>query len=166
MASAAPISIIHQEQSLVLQGGAPARIEIAHESGTEIVIERSDVPGPAGEGAATETISRIASQALGGFRVVRVDANNQFALCDASAPECANACGLTIGAAAQGAIATAQSSGEITEAAWNWNEGPVYCGAAGTLTQLEPQSGTIVEIGRAAGPKSIRINPNYVADLA
>ena len=64
MPAAAPISIIHQEQSLVLQGGAPARIEIAHEGGTEIIIDRSDIPGPAGEVSRAEALA-IADAAVG-----------------------------------------------------------------------------------------------------
>lgn len=167
MPAAAPISIVRSEQSLVLQGGAPAAIEIAHEGGKEIIIDRSDIPGPPGLGASgASTIERIAAQPLGGFRVVRVDSENTFRLCDPAAPFCAEACGITTGAAAQGAPATAKYSGEIVEYTWNWAEGAVFCGAGGHLTQVEPDLGTIVQIGNAVGPQSIRINIIYLADLA
>lgn len=142
----------------------PPAVRVERKAGARITVIRHGLS--VGGAPSPAVITRIASQALGGFRVVRVDANNQFALCDPGALDCSNACGITVGAAAQGAVASARSDGEITEAAWNWDEGPIYCGANGTLTQVEPPSGTIVEIGTAIGPQSIRIAPHYLADLA
>jgi hypothetical protein len=37
----APITIVRAEQSLVLQSGQPARVEINHAGAVEIVIERT-----------------------------------------------------------------------------------------------------------------------------
>jgi hypothetical protein len=70
--------------------------------------------------------------------------------------------GVTTGAASSGAVATVQTSGEMTEVSWTWDiSKPVYLGSAGLLTQTVPAAGVIVEIGKptAATKLLIQIQP-------
>lgn len=159
-----PARIERRSVTLSVKRSDPPTVRVERKAGARMTIVRNGLGG--GAAIAAPLITRIASQAIGGFRVVRVGANNQFTLCDPATPFCADACGVTIGAAAQNAPASAQYSGEISDAAWNWNEGPVFCGAGGLLTQVEPVLGTIVQVGNPTGPQSLRINIIYLADLA
>lgn len=59
-----PIVITRPAISLVLQAGAPARIDVEAGEASEIVIERSNIPGPAGEVSRVEA-EEIAAAAVG-----------------------------------------------------------------------------------------------------
>lgn len=54
---------------------------------------------------------------------------------------------------------TARFHGLITMGGWSWSPGPVWLGAAGALTQTPPTSGTLIQMGSAASPTSVFINP-------
>lgn len=94
--------------------------------------------GPAGGSA----IDVVAGAALGGHRVVYLDANHkaQYAS-NQTASHALIALGLTLGAAALDETVSVQRSGEVTEPSWSWTlEQPVYLGANGLLTQTAPTS--------------------------
>ena len=112
-----------------------------------------------------DTFTGEAGVALGGLRAVAVHLDSKVYYADPAAFNEARICGMTTGAAAMGAPATIRVGGVITEASWNWLEGPVYSGANGVLTQVEPTGAAILQRGIALGPKALRIAPEHIVDL-
>ena len=92
--------------------------------------------GPAGGSALTVT----ASSALGGHRLVVLNASGLAVVADASIPEHAyKVLGLTLGAAAAGSSVDVLRSGELDEPSWHWTlDAPVFLGQNGLLTQDLP----------------------------
>ncbi|WP_051331767.1 hypothetical protein [Methylocaldum szegediense] len=102
-------------------------------------------PGPAGGSALQYT----AGEALGGHRMVVLNAQQKAIYADSSDPTHVDkVLGLTLGAAAQDALVTVQNSGEISEPSWNWalNQ-PVFLGTQGQLTQTPPATGFVLMVG-------------------
>lgn len=109
---------------------------------------------------AGQILQAVAGATLGGHRAIFIDAGRaQYA--DSAAPSAERVAGITLGAAAEDAVVNYQTAGAITEPSWNWNEGPVFLGANGMLTQTPPSSGAVVELGVALAPTTIivRIGP-------
>lgn len=105
-----------------------------------------------------------AVDAIGGHRVVTISG----AYADCGNPDSGNSiAGVSLQAVAAGQQAEAQYLGVIEELSWNFMPGkPVYLGHAGLLTQTPPDSGIIVEIGRAITATTLLINiqqPLYLA---
>jgi hypothetical protein len=102
----------------------------------------------------------IAGADLGGHRAIHIDAGAAL-YAEPSIPSADRVAGITIGAAASGAIVNFQTSGEMVEPSWNWTEGPIYLGPSGTLTQTPPAAGVSVELGIATAMNKIivRIGP-------
>ena len=94
--------------------------------------------GPAGPASAS-VVTKIATQALGGNRVVISDVGTNADYADnTNITHRDFILGITTGAASAGAVVNVQTSGEMTEPTWNWVRGPVWLGAAGGLTQVTP----------------------------
>lgn len=116
-----------------------------------------------GAGGAASTISRLAGEAIGGHRAVKVLADNKAWLASPADADVEAVVGLTDNAASTGDALTIRFAGELTHLGWSWTAGPVWLGAGGTLTQVVPTSGAIIRIGEAVGPTAININPRLVA---
>lgn len=54
-----PLIISRAEQTLVFVVDAPAQIEVNHARGAALIIERSDIPGPPGQGADLSVIEAM-----------------------------------------------------------------------------------------------------------
>jgi hypothetical protein len=52
--------------------------------------------------------------------------------------------GISTTAGNTGETITIKTSGQITDASWNWTKGAIYLGANGVLTQTAPTGGSIV----------------------
>ena len=86
------------------------------------------------------------------------------AVADTSARFCI---GVTTGGAASGASVTVQVSGVLTEPAWAWTMAqPVWLGASGALTQTQPTTGALFQVGVPLGATSLRIEPQLLALLS
>ena len=111
-------------------------------------------------GTTSPSFLLVAAEALPAFAVVRASGASMVDLASAANihNDFGNVIGVTIATAAQGAMVPIISSGPITDAAWDWAEGPVYLDVvAGGLTQTQPSAdGQFVqEIGVAVGATTI-----------
>lgn len=122
-------------------------------------------PGPQGPvgppGVADITVA--AGAAIGALKAVRIATSGQAELADKNSnPEVV---GLTITAAASGDDIDVRLGGPVVDLSWNWAEGPVWLGSAGTLTQTPPTTGHLVVVGRSAGPTRLIVDPEFIATL-
>lgn len=139
----------------ILAGGAP----VVALTRSEAVIEVT-TRGPRGDPGGG--VQRVASEAVGGHRVVRGLASGEVALASASdASHVATLLGVTTGAAAAGGTLSITLIGDIEEGSWNWSPGPVYLGESGVLTQTAPTTGHLVQVGVSDKPTrlSVRLQP-------
>ncbi|QEL64793.1 hypothetical protein OTERR_13170 [Oryzomicrobium terrae] len=99
-------------------------------------------PGPPGLAGLPggSSLTYPAGTALGGHRMVLLDATGSAVYADATDPSHAlKVLGMTVGAAVAGYPVDIQTGGEITEPTWSWDVSlPVFLGANGLLTQVVP----------------------------
>lgn len=114
-------------------------------------------PGTPGElGAAY--VEFPAAVALGGHRAVRLQAGEAIYADNTVLADANVVLGITRGAAAAGALAQIQFGGLMTEPSWAWTPDlPVFCAAAGALTQTPPITGFSLIVGIATRPTQILI---------
>lgn len=118
-------------------------------------------PGPDGGSA----LQRPAGETLSALRVVYELAGAVFALDYRDAEHIDLVVGVTLTAAAQGGAVNIQRSGTLDDAAWSWQPGPVWLGAAGALTQSPPTDGFDLLIGSAVSATRITLNIQDPIDL-
>lgn len=97
--------------------------------------------GPPGSGVSV-SIDSTAATALGGHRLVRINASNEAGYATNTALDhCWQVVGMTAGAAASGAPVVVNLAGEVEEPSWSWTPGlPIFLGVDGQPTQVYPQS--------------------------
>lgn len=102
-------------------------------------------PGPAG----ATVITYPASTAIGGHRIVVLNATEAVEYADHTTLTHANKiAGMSTGAAVEGADVTIQTHGEITEISWTWAlDTPVWLSTTGLMTQTPPITGFSLIIG-------------------
>ena len=111
-------------------------------------------PGPAGDANVTFT----AGVAIGGHRLVRLNAGLLRYMSNDQPADANMALGVSRNAAALGQAVTVQGSGLLSEPSWTWTPDlPVFCGINGLLTQLVPTAGFILVIGVAVSATDIII---------
>jgi hypothetical protein len=86
----------------------------------------------------------VASTSLSALRCITTDSSGlaKYATPDSLAN--AVVIGISTTAASTGQNITIKTSGQITDASWNWTKGAIYLGANGSLTQTAPTGGSIV----------------------
>lgn len=101
--------------------------------------------GPAGGSA----LPVVAGVALGGHRLVVLNASGQAIYADCTQPAHAGkVLGLTLGAIAAGDNGDVLRSGEVVEPSWNWTlDQAVFLGSNGLLTQTQPLTGFSLIVG-------------------
>jgi hypothetical protein len=67
--------------------------------------------------------------------------------------------GLLLQATSPGNVGNVQFSGLVEEPTWTWNNGPIFLGLNGVLTQTPISHGWILVIARAIGTTKIIIDP-------
>lgn len=65
--------------------------------------------------------------------------------------------GIAATSANDGVAVTVQVAGPMTEGAWGWSDGPLYCGASGVLTQTPPSSGALIQAAIALSPTTVEV---------
>lgn len=66
--------------------------------------------------------------------------------------------GISLNAAADGAMVSIQHGGQIVEPSWNWTpQQPIFCGENGVLTQTAPTAGFVLIIATALSPTAIAV---------
>lgn len=132
----------------------------------EVVIEVIDgslIPGPVGPPGAGGggTVSKLASGAVGGRRIVRnVDATHVAHASALTLAHVDDVLGLSLGAAADGDSLDVMYEGDVTEPAWNWTPlETIYLGTNGALTQTVPDSPAVfsLPVGYATSANSMRV---------
>jgi hypothetical protein len=85
-----------------------------------------------------------ASTSLSALRCITTDSSGlaKYATPDSLAN--AVVIGISTTAANTGENITIKTSGQITDALWNWTKGAIYLGANGSLTQTAPTGGSII----------------------
>jgi hypothetical protein len=86
----------------------------------------------------------VASTSLSALRCITTDGSGlaKYATPDSLAN--AVVIGISTTAANTGENITIKTSGQITDASWNWTKGAIYLGTNGVLTQTAPTGGSIV----------------------
>ena len=145
------ITLIQRQGPLTLMAAAPAIALTA--------IGRRGPPGPSGD----RIVSYPASQAIGGQRLVRFQADGTLAY--ASCNDLASAhtlIGLTTHAASAGESQSVLHLGEIDESGWSWTpDAPVYLGLAGVPTQQPPPDARLLRvIGYALSTTRLYVCPH------
>ncbi len=123
---------------------------------------RQGDPGPAGGSA----VQRIAGEQLSALRVLYEWAGVVRYLDLQDDAHIDQVAGITLTAVEQGELVNLQLSGPLDDESWNWQPGPVWLGAAGTLTQTPPLDGHLLFIGNAVSPTRIIINIDQPIELA
>ena len=154
---AAPTTMVDNPTTTVVVDSATQRLIQTGQQGPR---GPQGVPGPAG-GA---TLTRTASVALGGHRVVRSLDASQVGYADTTNPlHGDDTLGLSTGAAVAGAELQVQNMGSLQFAGWTWTPGqPVFLGQDGLLTQtpLEPVDGAafVQAVGHAEAADTLYID--------
>lgn len=114
-----------------------------------------DLSGGGGGVSPEEPLTALATMPISGHRGIRAVFGG-VATASASDPTHFNTLvGVSIGAAAPGAICSYIAAGPITEPSWTWAPGPVLLGIDGLLTQQEPASGFLQQVGISDSPTRI-----------
>ena len=145
---------------------APAN-SVTNRPSKKVLVSMAAVLGGAGQGsggAAAYDFPGTSAGALQGLRVVALSASDQLIHPDRSvAADGLRILGLALTAAsAPGQAVTVRRRGAVTEAAWAWDEGPVYVGDGGELTQTVPPSGWLCQIGVAINATTVDIDPQPI----
>ena len=117
------------------------------------------LPGGGGLGLAIEA---VAGEAIGGHRVVVLDAAGLAFYADQSNPNHMGlVAGVSQGAASLAAAVNIMVKGRIIEPSWSWTPfAPVFLGLNGLLTQTVPTTGFLLVVGTAFDATSIFVNPS------
>jgi len=86
----------------------------------------------------------VASTSLSALRCITTDGSGlaKYATPDTLANSVV--IGISTTSASTGQNITIKTSGQITDASWNWTKGAIYLGANGALTQTAPTGGSII----------------------
>lgn len=112
------------------------------------------IPGPAGGSA----IQRSAGTTLSALRAVYEQDGQVFALDYRDPDHIDLLLGITLSAAAAGAVVNVQRSGVLDDSNWSWTPGRVYLGTNGQLTQLPADDGYSVLLGVATSATRLILN--------
>jgi len=99
-----------------------------------------------------------AGEDLGGYRVVKIVSGSVFYSDPLDPSFGGKVLGLTRGAVTTGSLASVQTAGKISDALWTLNDGVVYNGPNGVITQTAPTTGFVIPVGVAISPTEIIIN--------
>lgn len=123
---------------------------------TEVYLAGSTpIPMPsAGEG-----VTRKAGEALSALRVVYESQGQVFLLDPLDDRHIDGLLGLTVTAAQVGEDVIVQRNGTLDNSGWIWQEGLVFLGAQGQLTQVPPVAGWELVVGNA--PSGTRLNIDF-----
>ena len=135
------VELLRRETVVIGRPGGSETVVVEQPPKLEIVeVAQQGAPGrPGADGGAV--MSYIATAALGGHRVLTLNAANELAYATTEAlADAGRIVGLSLNAAGPGGAISVQRSGEVDEPGWNWDLGkPVWLGINGLLTQAVPE---------------------------
>ncbi len=127
-----------------------------------VAVGTTGVQGPRGAPGGTSE-QRTAAIDIGGHRIVRSTANGVDYASNANPAHGDDTLGMTLGAAAAGALVDVQRQGPVSFDGWAWIPGdPVFLGLDGLPTQIAPEPLTgaafVQPIGHAESPTVLYLN--------
>jgi hypothetical protein len=94
--------------------------------------------------AANIDTSLVAGESISALRCITTDGNGQAVYATPDTLANAVVIGISTTAGSSGDTITVKTTGELSDASWNWTKGAIYLGANGVLTQTAPSGGSIV----------------------
>ena len=125
---------------------------------TEVIYLGSGGQGGSADNLYTEAIAEIN---LGSLRVVTTSSTSFGKVTYAdhnNLSQASNILGITRTSAVPDGSVDIITSGMLSDSSWNFNEGPIFVGVNGQLTQIAPTTGYIVVVGKAVSSTRISIN--------
>jgi len=100
-----------------------------------------------------------AGEIIQGGRAVFLDGAGSAFKADSGTPaEVKSIFGISLQAALLGASVSIVVSGAVTDPAWSWVAGPIYCGTDGALTQIVPTSGAARRVAIAFNATTLEVS--------
>jgi len=129
------------------------RIEVATEESRVEVFERG-MPGPSGPpgppGSLESPIFRaVAGETIHGGRAVRIVDGVAYRPRISEAAHAAEVGGIAVQAGVEGEAVQVRALGSISDPAWSWTPGFIYCGDDGVLTQSPASAGWLLPVARS-----------------
>lgn len=145
------------EQRLVLQPQDAPQLVLTAPATTQLVLQTAGVQGP--PGLSSDTMTLTAQGAISALRVVSLSGSQGALTNPASVASLAAVVGIATIAAADGATVQVRGVGQVADPAWSWTPGlPLFCAAAGVLTQVPPATIATRQIGVAISATTILID--------
>jgi len=92
------------------------------------------------------------------YRVLTVNPLGLAVYFDPESPDYSAVLGLSVTAANQDSDVIVMRGGQLTDSAWAWTPNqPIWAGASGTLTQVPPNAGWLVQVGNALNPTVLQL---------
>jgi hypothetical protein len=159
---AKPIIKVNSDKSVSLE--VPAS-KLAIENASSLVPQiaiQTGPPGPTGPSGSAPTLGVLLSGGtpLSGHRAVVLVTGIGMRYADPLSDDDAGAqVGILLQATSPGNIGNVQFSGILEEPSWSFENGPIFLGLNGVLTQVPISHGWVLVIARAITPTTIIIDP-------
>lgn len=111
-----------------------------------------------GGSGASEFVTLIAGATIQARHVVRAAGGVAMPVDTAIASHAQQVAGVSSSAATSGQAVVVKRFGVADEAAWDWQDGVVFCGPTGALTQSPSASGWLLQVARVISPTRIDID--------
>lgn len=118
------------------------------------------IPAPPSAGSAGNNIrdSYVCGENIVAYRAVKINSGELFH-CDAGDANDSDECiGISIQSANAGDTSLVVFNGEVTHPSWNWNQGAVYVGANGALTQNTNGLAFVQQVASAISPTKVIVD--------
>lgn len=116
------------------------------------------VAGDDGTGDLNAAITTIAGEDVAPNRVVYINAGKVYLADKDNLTDRDKVIGITKTAAIINNLVDVYTTNTVTNTSWNWNPGVVYVDTGGAMTQTEPTSGFIVQVGVVVNATTIFID--------
>lgn len=94
--------------------------------------------------AANIDTSLVAGESISALRCITTNGSGQAVYATPDTLANAVVIGISTTSGSSGETITVKTTGELSDASWNWTKGSIYLGANGALTQTAPSGGSIV----------------------
>ncbi len=98
-----------------------------------------------------------AGEAISANRVLTLDSSGKAAYLNPEQSGYPVVIGVSLTAGLGDEVVQVMRSGEIVDPSWIWQPGPVWVGTAGTLTQVTPTTGWLVQVGIALDATKLQV---------
>lgn len=110
-------------------------------------------------------LRKTAGEAIGALKAVKIDALGKAWIARNTDADVEGTIGISKTAVNVGSPIDVQVSGEMIDAAWDFEAGSVWLNEDGQATQDVPTNGSLFRLGVSTGPVSLIVNPAFIATL-